>query len=97
MKLSLTLPIAFWKDIKDEHTQYKINVEPINEEISINPDYTKIVGVELTGDLATDFTNLNRTCLKSAPKIKIPDKVIPNILNIFGLRHFLNASEGEFL
>ena len=49
-----------------EHTQYKINVEPIKEDISINPDYAKIVGVELTGDLATDFANLSRTSFNAA-------------------------------
>jgi len=47
-------------------TQYKIQVQPIDETITINPDYAKALGVELTGDLATDFANLNRVSFEGA-------------------------------
>ena len=53
-------------DTTTEDTRYQINVRPIEEDITINPDYAKAVGVELTGDVATDFANLNRTSFEAA-------------------------------
>ena len=47
-------------------TQYKINVQPLDEKITINPDYAENLGVELTGDLAKDFANLNRVAFERA-------------------------------
>lgn len=57
---------SFINAYSNSDTQYKINVKPIEEEITINPDYAKAVGVDLTGDIPTDMANLNRTTFQAA-------------------------------
>ena len=49
-------------------TQYTMNVQPLNEDITINPAYAKALGVDLTGNLATDFANMNRSSFQDAPE-----------------------------
>ena len=47
-------------------TQYKLTVRPIEDEVNIDPKYAEALGVELTGDKATDWANLSRTAFENA-------------------------------